>query len=112
MRNGPGNSGNPRPMEVWNADLPFDDNYGSKDRPVIVLGRKNDSYDVLMVTTHPRGECFRPMDPYPAGLDSRSHVRTDRLFKIPRSRFNYLMGELSDEDDIAIVKVKYARLKG
>ena len=50
-------------MEVWSADVPFDGSHGSKDRPVIVLGRKGDTYDVLMVTTHPHDpeRCMRPM---------------------------------------------------
>lgn len=107
-----GRNATPRPLEVWNADLPFDGHDGSKNRPVIVLGKSGSSWDVLMVTTHPRdpSACFRPMDPYDAGLYSRSYVRTDRLFRIPASRFNYYVGELGD-DDAAIVEAKYERLR-
>lgn len=105
--------GNPRPMEVWSADVPFDGSHGSKDRPVIVLGRKGDTYDVLMVTTHPHDpeRCMRPMDPYDAGLDSRSYIRTDKVFRLPSARFNYIMGELSD-DDAALARAKRERLGG
>lgn len=105
--------GTPRPMEVWSADVPFDGNHGSKDRPVIVLSRKGDVFEVLMVTTHPRdpSACMRPMDPYDAGLDSRSYIRTDRLFRLSGSKFNYLLGELSD-DDAALADAKYRRLGG
>ena len=32
--------GNPRPMEVWNANVYFDDRSGAKNRPVIVLEKR------------------------------------------------------------------------
>lgn len=104
--------GTPRPMEVWNADLPFDGRDGSKNRPVIVMGKSGGSYDVLMVTTHPhqQGEFYRPFEPYEAGLDSRSYVRVDKKFRIEASRFNYLVGELGD-DDAATVRSRYSRMR-
>ena len=32
----------PRPMEVWNAKVDFDNLSGAKNRPVIVLDKKGD----------------------------------------------------------------------
>ncbi len=113
MKPSPVRRGSPRPLEVWNADLPFDGSDGSKNRPVVVLGKCGGGYDVMMVTTHPHapGTFMKPMEPYEAGLDSRSHVRTDRKFRIPEARFNYYMGDLGD-DDAAVVEAKYERMKG
>lgn len=109
MRN-QGSSKGPRPLEVWSADVPFDSSSGSKDRPVVVLGWRGPSYDVMMVTTHPHdGSYMRPLDPYDAGLDSRSHIRTDRIFRLAESRFNYYIGDLS-EDDAAVLESKYKRM--
>ncbi|MDO5861436.1 MAG: hypothetical protein Q4Q58_01340 [Thermoplasmata archaeon] len=104
--------GSPRALEVWNADTPFDSG-GSKDRPVAVLGRRGGTYDVMMSTTHPndRGTYMKPMDPFSAGLDSRSHIRTDRLYRLPESAFNYPIGELGD-DDAAVLQAKYERMRG
>ena len=105
-----GRSKGPRPLEVWSADVPFDGRCGSKDRPVVVLGRRGPSYDIMMVTTHPHdGSYMRPLDPYDAGLDSRSHIRTDKVFRLSESHFNYFIGDLS-EDDAAVLEAKYKRM--
>lgn len=110
MIRNPGRNKVPRPLEVWSADVPLDSSSGSKDRPVVVLGKRGSSYDIMMVTTHPRdGNYMRPLDPYDAGLDSRSHIRTDKLFRLSESRFNYYIGILS-EDDAAVLESKYERM--
>ena|GEM_PF-3462551 len=102
----------PRPMEVWSADVPFEGRAGSKDRPVVILGRKGGRIDVMAVTTHPHdGAYMRPMEPYEAGLDSRSHIRTDRILRLDESSLNYIMGELGD-DDAAVLRAKYERRSG
>lgn len=111
MKAGGGRRGSPRVLEVWNADTPFDSG-GSKDRPVAVLGRRGNAYDVMMSTTHPndRGTYMKPMDAYSAGLDSRSHIRTDKVYRLPESAFNYWIGELV-EDDAAVLEAKYERMR-
>ncbi len=102
----------PRPLEVWNADMAFEGRAGSKNRPVVVLGKSGSTYDVMMSTTHPHAEyeCMRPMDPYFAGLDNRSYIRTDKIYRLPASKFNGYIGELGD-DDAAILEAKYKRLR-
>ena len=110
MKPSMGKNKSPRPLEVWSADVRFDGRDGSKDRPVVVLGRRGQRYDVMMVTTHPHdGAYMRPMEPYEAGLDSRSHVRTDKLYRLSESDFNYILGELG-EDDAAVLEAKYKRM--
>ena len=93
-------AGRPRPMEVWNAHLYFDDGSGAKNRPVIVLEKHGDAFTVLMVTTHGRSAAtdFKLFDPYEVMLDQRSVVRTDRLFKLKEDEFNYKLGDLCPED--------------
>ncbi len=108
MKNG---GGTPKPMEVWNAEVPFDGG-GSKNRPVVVLGRNGSKYDVMMSTTHPRDpeHSMRPMDPYGAGLDSRSYIVTSKIYRLDASKFEYYIGDLGD-DDAAILGAKYDRMR-
>ncbi len=112
MKPSPNRNGTPRPLEVWNADIPFTGRDGSKNRPVIVLGKSGGSYDVMMSTTHPHDPegSMRPMDPYEAGLDSRSYIVTNKIYRIPESKFNYYVGDLGD-DDAAILEAKYKRMR-
>ena len=103
----------PRPMEVWNAKVSFDDNDGAKNRPVIVLDRKGDSYIVFMVTSHghhPQTD-IKLVDPYEVMLDLSSTVRTDRTFTVEKSKFNYKLGDLIP-DDCEMVQMFYGRVKG
>lgn len=110
MMSNRGRDKRPGQSEVWSADVPFDGSSGSKDRPVVVLGRHGATYDIMMVTTHPHdGSYMRPIDPYDAGLDSRSHIRTDKIFRLSESRFNYYIGDLGD-DDSAVLDAKYKRM--
>ena len=90
----------PRPFEVWNARLYFDNMSGAKNRPVIVLEKRDDEFTVLMVTTSTRDpdNHVKLHDPYEVMLNMSSSVRTDRLFRIPEDKFNYKLGDLVDED--------------
>ena len=102
----------PRPMEVWNAKVDFDNLTGAKNRPVIILDQKNDFYIVFMVTSHghhPETD-IKLVDPYEVMLDKTSTIRTDRTFKVERSKFNYKMGDLID-DDCVMVQMFYGRVK-
>lgn len=92
--------GTPRPMEVWNANVYFDDGSGAKNRPVIVLEKRDGDYTVYMVTSHGHrpDTDIRLMDPYEVMLDKSSTVRTDHPFKLQASRFNYKLGELCYDD--------------
>ncbi len=104
--------GNPRSMEVWNANVYFDDRSGAKNRPTIVLERHGDEIIVFMVTSHshrPKTD-IRLMDPYEAGLNMSSIIRTDRPFKLPISKFNYKLGELC-LDDAEMVRTIFERMK-
>ena len=102
----------PKPMEVWNAKVDFDNLSGAKNRPVIVLDQKGDSYIVFMVTSHghhPETD-IKLVDPYEVMLDKTSTVRTDRTFKVERSKFNYKLGDLID-DDCEMVQMFYGRVR-
>ena len=109
----PATGGNPRPMEVWNANVYFDDGSGAKNRPVIVLERRGEGFTVYMVTSHPHhpGTDIRLMDPYEVGLDKTSHVRTDRPFKLTAEKFNYRMGELCYDDSEMVRAIFESRTK-
>ena len=86
-------------MEVWNANVYFDDRSGAKNRPVIVLEKRGEDFTVYMVTSHPHHPetDIRLMDPYEVMLDRTSHIRTDRPFKLPASKFNYKLKGLTGE---------------
>ena len=105
-------TGHPRPMEVWNANVYFDDNSGAKNRPVIVLEKRGDSFTVYMATSHghrPETD-IKLMDPYEVMLDRTSSIRTDRPFKLPESKFNYKLGDLS-YDDSEMIRAIFGRTK-
>ena len=103
----------PKAMEVWNAKVDFDGNTGAKNRPVIVLEKKGDSFITFMVTTHghhPETD-IKLVDPYEVMLDKSSTVRTDRSFTVSKDRFNYKLGELC-ADDVEMVTMFYSRIRG
>ena len=106
------NPSTPRPMEVWNANVYFDDRSGAKNRPVIVLERRGEEFTVFMVTSHERmpGTDMKLYDPYEVMLDKTSTVRTDRLFKIAPSKCDSKLGNLG-EGDVDMVKAVFQRLK-
>ena len=87
-------------MEVWNANVYFDDMSGAKNRPVIVLEKRDNEYTILMITSSERmpGRMIKLDDPYEVMLDKTSSVRVDRLFRIPPSKFNYKLGDLCESD--------------
>ena len=102
----------PKPMEVWNAKVDFDGSMGAKNRPAIVLDKKGDDYIVFMVTSHghqPETD-IKLVDPYEVMLDRTSTVRTDRTFTIPRTRFNYKLGDLCP-DDCEMIEMFYGRVR-
>ena len=100
-------------MEVWNANVYFDDRSGAKNRPVIVLEKRGEDFTVYMVTSHPHHPetDIRLMDPYEVMLDRTSHIRTDRPFKLPASKFNYKLGDLSYDDSEMIRAIFESRTK-
>lgn len=103
----------PKPMDVWNAKVNFDDFSGAKNRPVIVLDKKGDELIVFMVTSHghhPETD-IKLVDPYEVMLDKTSTVRTDRTFRVGRKSFNYKLGELS-ADDCEMIQMFYGKVKG
>lgn len=102
----------PRTMEVWNAKVDYDNFSGAKNRPVIVLDKKGESFIVFMVTSHghhPETD-IKLVDPYEVMLDKSSTIRTDRTFTVERKRFNYKLGELMP-DDQEMVSMFYSRVK-
>lgn len=90
----------PKPREVWFVEFPFDGEIGGKKRPGIVFREVEGRYDVVMITSSDVLSCkdFRIMDPEFAGLDHDSTVRPERMCRISVSKFDYKLGDLSEDD--------------
>ena len=90
----------PKPMEVWLADIPFDNGQGSKIRPVIVVRENNGKFDVVMMTSSkPNSEKdFILMDPESAGLEYGSTVKAGKIYSVTSFKFRQKKGNLSDYD--------------
>lgn len=93
----------PHRGEIWLAEgLLFNDGIHSKDRPVLVKGRSDDSF-VCYKCTSKRSEFrerYEIRDIDTAGLRVRSYIDYDAVV-VPRSRMSVKLGDLSDEDRIA-----------
>ncbi|MBD2832156.1 type II toxin-antitoxin system PemK/MazF family toxin [[Kitasatospora] papulosa] len=93
--------GEPRPGEIWWADVPFEDGPGSKDRPCLVLSVRGGTAVVVKITSKHHEE--RPgVIALPAGSvgdarGRRSYLETDELRDVALSGFRRKAGELDRE---------------
>ncbi|MDQ0796138.1 type II toxin-antitoxin system PemK/MazF family toxin [Streptomyces sp. B1I3] len=90
--------GEPRPGEIWWADVPFEDGPGSKDRPCLVLSVRGGTAVVAKITSRSHEE--RPgviaLPPGAVG-DARgrqSFLETDELRDVAMSGFRRKAGEV------------------
>ncbi|MGW1812682.1 type II toxin-antitoxin system PemK/MazF family toxin [Streptomyces sp. NPDC002125] len=90
--------GDPRPGEIWWADVPYEDGPGSKDRPCLVLSVRNGTAVVAKITSKHHEE--RPgviaLPPGAVG-DARgrqSFLETDELRDVAVSGFRRKAGDL------------------
>jgi hypothetical protein len=92
--------------EIWLADIPFEDNSGSKVRPVIILNRTTGRLNVLPLTTHePRLGDYDLPHWAEAGLPKPSAVRIPKLSYIATSAVIKKIGDVHSEDKIEILQL-------
>ncbi|MEU0129254.1 MULTISPECIES: type II toxin-antitoxin system PemK/MazF family toxin [unclassified Streptomyces] len=90
--------GEPRPGEIWWADVPYEDGPGSKDRPCLVLSVRGGTAVVAKITSKHHEE--RPgVIALPAGAvgdarGRRSFLETDELRDVAVSDFRRKAGEV------------------
>lgn len=101
----------PRMWEIWHARFDFDDGKGYKYRPVIVVGVRESSSLVMMVTSSANKlhleHDYLLRDWEAAGFDKPSVARIDRIAEIPSGYLGTSgrIGKLSDNDIAAISTV-------
>ncbi|WP_369196478.1 type II toxin-antitoxin system PemK/MazF family toxin [Streptomyces djakartensis] len=95
---GPGTApaGRPRPAEIWWAEVPYEDEPRSKDRPCLVLRVRGGRATVAKITTrfHDERAGVIPLPPGSVG-DARgraSFLETDELREVPVRRFRRRVG--------------------
>ncbi|GAA4295563.1 hypothetical protein GCM10023086_08590 [Streptomyces venetus] len=88
--------GRPQPAEIWWADVPFEDEARTKDRPCLVLAVRGERATVAKITTRFRHERTGviPLPPGSVG-DARgraSFLETDELREVPVWGFRRRVG--------------------
>ncbi|MFE9025839.1 type II toxin-antitoxin system PemK/MazF family toxin [Streptomyces iakyrus] len=88
--------GRPQPAEIWWADVPYEDEARTKDRPCLVLAVRGERATVAKITTRFRGERAGviPLPPGSVG-DIRhraSFLETDELREVPVWGFRRRVG--------------------
>ncbi|MFD5951190.1 type II toxin-antitoxin system PemK/MazF family toxin [Streptomyces collinus] len=86
----------PQPAEIWWADVPYEDETRTKDRPCLVLAVRGERATVAKITTRFRGE-HAGVIPLPPGSvgDVRaraSFLETDELREVPVWGFRRRIG--------------------
>ena len=83
-------------LQIWSADVWFEDGTQSKPRPVIVVDSV--SYSILQLTSKTEREGYVIKDWEKAGLRKPSVIRTDRLVILRESDFKDYVGTLTERD--------------
>ncbi|MBB6420933.1 type II toxin-antitoxin system PemK/MazF family toxin [Streptomyces sp. AK010] len=88
--------GRPQPAEIWWADVPYEDEARTKDRPCLVLAVRGERATVAKITTRFRDERTGviPLPPGSVG-DARgraSFLETDELREVPVWGFRRRVG--------------------
>lgn len=89
----------PQPFEVWLADVPFDDGYNHKNRPVIVVENNSEWFSVLPMTSrYPKYDSeFQLYDWQCAGLNYQGTVKNERVM-LSYNSFIHKIGNLTQSD--------------
>ncbi|MGW3988271.1 type II toxin-antitoxin system PemK/MazF family toxin [Streptomyces sp. NPDC004830] len=95
-RPGTAPAGRPRSAEIWWAEVPYEDEPRSKDRPCLVLAVRGERATVVKITTRFRDERAGviPLPPGSVG-DARgraSFLETDELREVPVRGFRRRVG--------------------
>ena len=94
------NRQSPKKGEIWMADsLPFCDGVNSKDRPVLIISRKDRAYKCYKCTSQHSDfrKRYEIQDLEEAGLFHRTFIDYDVVL-IPIDKLTYKMGKLSEND--------------
>lgn len=88
--------GRPRPAEIWWADVPYEDEARTKDRPCLVLAVRGERATVAKITTRFRDERTGviPLPPGSVGdaQGRASFLETDELREVPVWGFRRRVG--------------------
>lgn len=88
----------PRKGEVWVVKTPFDRCEHPGGRPVLVMGRKGDTYTCYKCTTkNQQADRYRIQDETEAGVERDTYIDSER-FTVSISDFVGRLGKLSEED--------------
>ncbi|GGY16966.1 type II toxin-antitoxin system PemK/MazF family toxin [Streptomyces djakartensis] len=89
-------AGRPQPAEIWWAEVPYEDEAGSKDRPCLVLSVRGERATVAKITTRFRQESSGviPLPPGSVGdtQGRASFLETDELREVPVWGFRRRIG--------------------
>lgn len=101
------------PMDIYIADVPFDEGIGRKVRPALVIEVENDKVFVFKVTSQYRRKLtqikklYYPIKEWKeAGLRKKSYVDTHKMYRLPRKWIfsRQPIGKLTDYDRIGLFK--------
>ncbi|MEV0244151.1 type II toxin-antitoxin system PemK/MazF family toxin [Streptomyces sp. NPDC050674] len=88
--------GRPQPAEIWWADVPYEDEARTKDRPCLVLAVRGERATVVKITTRYRDERAGviPLPPGSVGdtQGRASFLETDELREVPVWGFRRRVG--------------------
>ncbi|MFF5309289.1 type II toxin-antitoxin system PemK/MazF family toxin [Streptomyces massasporeus] len=88
--------GRPQPAEIWWADVPYEDETRTKDRPCLVLAVRGERATVVKITTRFRDERSGviPLPPGSVGdtQGRASFLETDELREVPVWGFRRRVG--------------------
>lgn len=100
-----------QPMDIYIADVPFDEENGSKARPALVLRVQNGWVNVFKVTSQYQKKSAKIRQLYypicewkQAGLKKKSYVDTHRTYSLPE-KFIFSrrpIGKLTELDRIKL----------
>lgn len=100
-----------KPMDIYIANVPFDEKSGSKVRPALVINVGPDSVMVFKITSQYKNKSeiikklYYPIKKwYEAGLSKEPYVDTHKLYRISRSWIlkQQPIGNLVDSDEIGL----------
>ena len=96
----------PIKWEIWFVDMPFEEEIGSKPRPVLVLITNEENIVVGKMTTHlPRSESpyeYQLIDWRGAGLTCQTTLRLSKLARISSTCFIKKIGVIQPVDQINV----------
>ncbi|WP_405872353.1 MULTISPECIES: type II toxin-antitoxin system PemK/MazF family toxin [unclassified Streptomyces] len=93
---GRGGGGQPRPAEIWWANVPYEDRPGNKDRPCLVLAVRGNRATVAKITSkyHDERSGVIPLPPGSVGdaQGRASFLETDELREVSVGDFRRRVG--------------------